>query len=62
MKVLVEDVNVRTPNQLVGRIPHSRLVYFEGSISLKGKIVDVLITEAKPYSLVGEMLQENKLV
>lgn len=60
MKVLVEDVNVRCPTQVVGRIPHSRLVYFDGSISLKGKVVDVRITEAKPYSLVGELVSSNQ--
>ena len=28
--VLVEEINVKNPSQLVGRNPHSRLVYFEG--------------------------------
>lgn len=56
MDVLVEEVNVKRPSQVVGRNPHNRLVFFEGSIEqLKGKIVPVTITEARPYSLTGTM-------
>ena len=54
MPVLVEDVSLKNPRLCVGRIPHSRLCYFEGEFSeLKGKVVDVEITEAKAFSLVG---------
>ena len=55
-EVLVEDVNMKNPLQVVGRNPHSRLVYFEGNFAaLKGKIVPVLITEARAFSLTGEL-------
>jgi tRNA-2-methylthio-N6-dimethylallyladenosine synthase len=61
MPVLVEDVNVRRPTQLVGRNEHSRLVYFEGNYrKLKGKIVKIKITEARAYSLTGEIVCESK--
>jgi len=30
-QVLVEEVNPKQPKQLVGRNPHSRLVYFDGN-------------------------------
>jgi tRNA-2-methylthio-N6-dimethylallyladenosine synthase len=54
--ILVEEINPKNPSQLVGRNPHSRLVYFEGNFSdLKGKIVPVLITEARAFSLTGEI-------
>ena len=57
MPVLVEDVSVKNPSLCVGRIPHSRLCYFQGDISqLKGRVVDVEITEAKSYSLVGRLV------
>jgi tRNA-2-methylthio-N6-dimethylallyladenosine synthase len=54
LPVLVEDVSLKNPRLCVGRIPHSRLCYFEGEFSeLKGQVVDVEITEAKAFSLVG---------
>eukprot|EP00596_Hydrurales_sp_CCMP1899_P003871 CAMPEP_0119044434 /NCGR_PEP_ID=MMETSP1177-20130426/31420_1 /TAXON_ID=2985 /ORGANISM="Ochromonas sp, Strain CCMP1899" /LENGTH=454 /DNA_ID=CAMNT_0007014527 /DNA_START=628 /DNA_END=1992 /DNA_ORIENTATION=- len=55
-EILVEEINVKNPLQLVGRNEHSRLVYFDGNYNeLKGKIVPVLITEARAYSLTGEV-------
>ena len=61
-EVLVEDVNIKNPKQVYGRIPHGRLVYFDGSLQeLKGKIIKVLITEAKPYSLVGKIVNKNDI-
>ncbi len=57
MEVLVEDVNVKNPELVYGRIPHSRLTYFKGNIrELRGKIVTVRITEAMPYHLIGELV------
>ena len=57
MKVLVEDVNVKRPSQVVGRNEHSRLVFFDGDyVELKGNIVEVKITEARPYSLTGKLV------
>lgn len=56
-EVLVEDIDLKNPTQVIGRNPHSRLVYFEGNFSeLKGKIVQVLITDAKAYSLIGRLV------
>jgi tRNA-2-methylthio-N6-dimethylallyladenosine synthase len=55
-EILVEEINIKNPLQLVGRNEHSRLVYFDGNYNeLKGKIVPVLITEARAYSLTGEI-------
>lgn len=59
VQVLVEDVNVKNPSQVVGRTPHSRICYFDGSLAdLKGKFVPVRIVEARPYVLTGEMVVE----
>jgi len=61
-EVLVEDVNIKNPRQVYGRIPHGRLIYFDGSLQeLKGKIVKVLVTEAKAYSLLGEIVDKNDI-
>lgn len=53
-EVLVEDVSSKDPRQVYGRNPHSRLVYFAGSLGeLQGRIALVEITEARAYSLQG---------
>jgi tRNA-2-methylthio-N6-dimethylallyladenosine synthase len=54
--VLIEDINVKKPSQILGRNPHSRLVCLNGNYQeLRGKIVNVKMIEAKPYYLVGEL-------
>lgn len=59
-EVLVEDIDLKNPRQVIGRNSHTRLVYFEGNYSeLKGKIVKVLITEAKAYSLIGKLADDQ---
>ncbi len=58
MDVLVEEVNPKNPTQVIGRIAHNRIVYFTGNIAtLKGKVVKIKVTQARPYSLIGELLQ-----
>ncbi len=55
MEVLVEDVDIKDPSRVKGRIPHGRITYFRGDLAtLKGKIVKVKIVEARPYHLIGE--------
>lgn len=57
--VLVEHENPKKPEQVVGRTPANRSVYFLGSIAdLKGKIVPVQIEEAFPFSLKGKQVGE----
>ena len=59
MDILVEDVNMKQPNQVTGRNRQNRPVFFEGDIEqLKGKLVPVRITECRPYSLSG--MQEGE--
>lgn len=56
--VLVEDVSVKDPRLVWGRIPHGRLIYFPGDIAkLKGSIVPIRVTEAKAYSLIGTLVE-----
>lgn len=57
VEVLVEDVNPRNSYQVMGRTRQGRQVYFDGDISvLRGEFVHVNITEARTWSLMGEML------
>ena len=59
-EVLVEGVLDKDPSLLFGRNPQNRLVYFHGRLAdLKPKIVSVLITEARAYSLMGELRGEG---
>ncbi|CAB9508377.1 tRNA-2-methylthio-N(6)-dimethylallyladenosine synthase [Seminavis robusta] len=56
-EILVEDVNPRNPKQVMGRTRQGRQVYFDGEIeSQRGELVQVLITEARTWSLIGELV------
>jgi tRNA-2-methylthio-N6-dimethylallyladenosine synthase len=57
VEVLVEDVNPRNSDQVMGRTRQGRQVYFDGDIHvLLGELVPVKITEARTWSLMGEMV------
>lgn len=54
-RVLVEAVNPKNPEQVMGRTRGNRLTFFPGDIKqIKGKIVPVEITEIRAFSLTGE--------
>ncbi|NER81232.1 MAG: MiaB/RimO family radical SAM methylthiotransferase, partial [Leptolyngbya sp. SIO1D8] len=56
-EVLVEDVNPKNPQQVMGRTRGNRLAFFEGDLEiLKGQQVHVEITEARAFSLTGVSL------
>lgn len=58
-EVLVEDQNPKDASQVMGRTRGNRLTFFAGDINqLKGKVVEVKITEVRPFSLTGQMLVE----
>ncbi len=54
-KILVERPSRRDPSELAGRTENNRVVNFKGDHNLIGQFVDVLITEAQPNSLRGEL-------
>lgn len=55
-EVLVEKQNDKFPGQVIGRTRTNKVVYFQGSIeSLRGKLVQVRITEARAFCLLGEL-------
>ncbi len=53
VKVLVEKNSVKNSSQLSGHSTCHKVVNFQGSVELSGKIVDVKITEAKVNTLFG---------
>ena len=58
VEVLVEDANPRNPNQVFGRTRQGRQVFFDGSLQeLEGRLVNVLVTEARPWSLTGHLMR-----
>lgn len=54
--VLVEGESKNDPDMLSGRLNSSKIVNFKGDKSLKGKYVNVKITEAHTWSLNGEIV------
>ncbi len=57
-EVLVEDQNPKDLSQVMGRTRGNRLTFFDGNIGeLKGKVVQVKITEVRPFSLTGEPVE-----
>jgi tRNA-2-methylthio-N6-dimethylallyladenosine synthase len=61
-EILVEDQNSKDPTQVMGRTRGNRLTFFTGDINeLKGKLINVKITEVRPFSLTGQPLVEARL-
>ncbi|KKB38899.1 tRNA (N6-isopentenyl adenosine(37)-C2)-methylthiotransferase MiaB [Bacillus thermotolerans] len=59
--VLVEGESKNNPDILAGYTNKNKLVNFKGPKTAIGKIVNVKITEAKTWSLNGEMVEEHEL-
>ena len=55
-RILVEGSSKRDGNELMGRTECNRVVNFAGDPRLVGQMADVTITEAKTYTLRGEVL------
>ena len=55
LKVLVETGSSRSDTGLTGHSTCHKIVNFEGSRDMLGKVVDVKITEVKTNSLFGEV-------
>ena len=55
--MLVEGESRKNPNVLSGYIRTSKLVNFVAPKNVVGKLVRVKITEAKTWSLNGEMIE-----
>ncbi|MBA4709999.1 tRNA (N6-isopentenyl adenosine(37)-C2)-methylthiotransferase MiaB [Aquitalea aquatica] len=55
-RVLVENISKKDPNMLAARTANNRVVNFVGQPRLLKQMVDVVITDARPHSLMGEIL------
>lgn len=60
VKVLVEGESKTNSNILQGRTATNKLVLFQGTKDLAGRLVDVLITEPQTWILKGELLPEQR--
>ena len=56
MKVLIEGKSKHDPNVLSGKTEGGKTVNIKAPKELIGKMVDVRITEAKTWSLYGELI------
>ena len=56
--MLVEGVSKKDERRLSGYTEQNKLVHFEGTEDLIGKIVKVKITHSKVYALHGELVNE----
>ncbi|MBO9677299.1 MAG: tRNA (N6-isopentenyl adenosine(37)-C2)-methylthiotransferase MiaB [Acidovorax sp.] len=55
-RILVEGLSKRDGSELMGRTECNRVVNFAGPTRLIGQMIDVRVTEAKAYTLRGEVL------
>jgi tRNA-2-methylthio-N6-dimethylallyladenosine synthase len=60
-EILVEGPSPRNANFYQGRCKNNRIVHFLGEPSLEGQLVDVRITEARPWSITGERVMMTAL-
>lgn len=56
VEVLVEGVSKKNSEFMMGRTRQSKLVNFKGTEELVGKLVNVLITDVRSFSLNGEIV------
>ena len=59
ISVLVERESARSNEDMTGHSTCHKVVNFRADKTQPGAIVDVLISQAKPYSLYGELLSER---
>lgn len=57
VEVLVEGPSKNDETKLMGRTRNGRLVNFSGDSSMIGKLVNVHINRAQPFSLLGEIVE-----
>ena len=57
--ILVDGESKNDPEMLTGRTESGKAVNFKGEKNLIGKYINVRITEARTWSLNGEICDEN---
>ena len=58
VKVLVDGTSKYDENVLAGYTEHNKLINFKGNVKNIGKIVDVKVTDARTWFLIGEQIDE----
>ncbi|MDH5778062.1 MAG: TRAM domain-containing protein, partial [Gammaproteobacteria bacterium] len=58
-RILVTGPSRKDPNELSGRTENNRVINFKGDSQLTGDFVNVTITEARPNSLRGELIDST---
>ncbi len=58
VSVLVEGISKSNDEFVTGHTKHNKLINFKGGAELIGRIVNVRVTEAKTWSLKGELIGE----
>jgi tRNA-2-methylthio-N6-dimethylallyladenosine synthase len=58
VSVLVERVSTRSNEDMTGHSTCHKVVNFRSDGTQPGEIVDVLISQAKPYSLYGDLINK----
>jgi len=61
-RVLVEGPSRKDPEELMGRTECNRIVNFKGAPRLVGTMVEMVITEALPHSLRGQVVRNEKVM
>lgn len=61
-EILVDGSTRKNKSKLKGRTKTNKLVHFKGDAELKGKLISVHITEAKPYFLMGKIAKKQSTV
>ena len=59
VSVLVERESARSSEDMTGHSTCNKVVNFRANQTQPGEVVDVLISQAKPYSLYGELVNER---
>jgi tRNA-2-methylthio-N6-dimethylallyladenosine synthase len=60
VSVLVEKPSARSANDMTGHSTCHKVVNFGSEQTKPGDVVDVLISQAKPYSLYGELISKQE--
>ncbi len=55
-EILVEGKSQRNENRLMGKTNGNKIVNFDGDFTLIGKLINIKITNAKPWALDGEVI------
>ena len=55
-EVLVEGPSSKDPSVFQGRTKNNRIVFFPGEASMEGQMIQIRITDARPWTLRGEAL------